>query len=369
MKSSKKNIFSYLVFLSVLSNTMFGCLYDTMSQEQSVCEVKPATVLVDGNEYFLLAKDPNNYHGLLLHDPSNPFLIARDTEYTGKIIWQLLGQWSGDQAPTDSKQLVKWGLLAYKFVERYALKMNALNQYFPLSECIDPSCLLTRKHPNKSIRHDFSRLIANNLKNIPSSDGVLRLISNATGFLLMEMEIINMIHKELSRSNGQWFKKIEFHCIDPFFNFIGTGRYEPFDQAHKACTLENRNFVISCINMLFSEQDYRKLILNKFFSMHAIDQLIRSSKENCGIEVSVHTYVSIGDFVRCNNSNNYPFPLCYTVDLLNVLDDFDRYNNQEYETLYAFLVHRRKTTNIPSCTFYWADHFEKFVPEIFCQAV
>lgn len=265
---------------------------------------------------------------------------------------------------TDSQALLRYTVLAMKVIERYAQK----NKYFPLTECANPGCLLTRFDPEENSRSMSSKVFADSFlsydkKNKLKNNNIRRIISNAACGLLMEYELMYRIYnvkRNISINDQNDAQKIEFYLIDPFFQYINQQQNIPFSQNNKAFTMPNVLFVNNIFSSINNCSGYKmaKLIIEIFIVMRSIDKLIESAKTNLDFNLNVYIYCSIDDFIEQNRNNKKRFPLCYTVDLTNVLPNIDLYFKDPYQKLCKFLDNRRIATQ-DECIIYFLDQFDK----------
>lgn len=71
----------------------------------------------------------------------------------------------------------------------------------------------------------------------------MSIISNATGDLLMDYEIMQKYH---SKKNDK-AQTIELHCIEPFFEYMGEGANNPFTEKNKVFTQENFSLITAAL--------------------------------------------------------------------------------------------------------------------------
>lgn len=271
----------------------------------------------------------------------------------------------------DPEQIDRFIRVTGKLLEKYTKRWT----YFPLSECTNPGCLLSRKSyeriPNSRI--ELTEIVGKDISKLyyGCKDDVFRLniISNATGSgFLMEYSILRYfyltIHKEGSvfSQKENKAKQVDFHCIDPIFGYL-MASHCLFSSQEKAYTRGNIDNLTAGIKHYYALSPHNKRKSAKEITATllplAIDKLIKLSVEELGIEVYVHTYPDINSFIEYNKHQCDKFPLCYTVDLFNVLGKkFSEYQKSELKYLVDFFKPSDNTT------MYWLDAFGDGVPQI-----
>lgn len=259
------------------------------------------------------------------------------------------------------------GKLLAKYTQRWS--------YFPLNECTNSGCPLSRTSYESSKRDEFTQTACIDISELYylCKDNVFRLnvISNATGSgFLIEYSILlyfyTIIHEEGSifcqKENKD--KQVDFHCIDPLFGYFMT-RHGLFSSQEKAYTRRNIDNFIAGVKCYYASRPHARKAekeITVILSLFAIDKLIELSLKEFDIKVNIHTYPDINSFVECNKYQPDKFPLCYTVDLFNVLggvNAFSRYQEREFNYLVNFLEPSHNTK------IYLIDSFGDGVPGIF----